>query len=309
MKRVVLALADDQNPYQQLLAKKAQAAASMFGIELPPPRYADGLAMRQIEIFFECVRDDPRPDAILTALVSVEGMQKAIEMIAKAGIDCVFLNRVPEFLEQFRSDFPKMLLASVSPDQVEIGRIQGRQCLKLLPDGGFVLHVLGSQGTPSATIRQRGFREIVEGRVEVHEIDGYWTSDRARMALNAWFRLGSDRGRTIDLIVCQNDPMARGARAALQEQAARQAESGLLATPIIGCDGLPEEGQRMVLARELIATVVMPPTTTRAIEILHAYWEQGVRVTDETLLPSLFPPIEQIEDRETRSAGGVKRDQ
>jgi ABC-type sugar transport system substrate-binding protein len=294
MKRLALLLADERNPYQQLLVREARSIAATHDIELLSPRFAGGLTVAQIEQFFECLRSDHKPDAIITMLVSVEGIVKTIEMIVKAGVSCVFLNRIPDFLDRLRADFPNALLAAVSPDQVEIGRIQGRQCLKLLPQGGFALYVLGAQTTPSTEERRRGFHEIIGDRVKIHELEGYWSAERAEAALDDWFRLGADRRRVVDLIVCQNDPMARGVRVALGRQATVLDRKDLSALPIIGCDGLPEEGQQMVKSRELIATVVMPPTTPRAIEILHAFWDKGVRIKSETLPPASFPPLDQL---------------
>lgn len=298
MKSVALLLADEHNAYQRLLVREAEAAAARSNIELLPPRFAGGLPERQIEHLFECLHSDPRPNGIITLLVSVRGIQRSIEKVAKARLDWVFLNRVPDFLDQLRMVYPNTLFASVASDQVEIGRIQGRQCLQLLPAGGFVVHVLGARTTPSAIQRQRGFREVVAERVEVHELEGYWVEERAAEALDGWLRLGGDRHRAPDLVVCQNDPMARGARTVLQRMATSLGRSELAATPIIGCDGLPDEGQLMVKAKELLATVVMPPTTPRAIRILSAYWERGARVKSETLSSSSFPPLEQLK-RET----------
>jgi ABC-type sugar transport system substrate-binding protein len=294
MKRVALLLADERNLYQQLLVKEARMAAAASGIELLAPRFAGGLAVTQIEHFFECVRSDPRPAGVLITLVAVKGMQKAIEMIAKASLSCAFLNRVPDFLDQLRLDYPETFFTFVAPDQAEIGRIQGRQSLRLVPDGGFVLLVLGASVTPSAIERRRGFLEVVGSRITVRELEGFWTAELAGEALDEWLRMGAERRRSIDLIVCQNDQMARGVNAVLKRWASDLNRSEIATIPIIGCDGLPDEGLRMVQAKELVATIVMPTTTPRAIEILSAYWERGVRNLGETLSPSSFPPLELV---------------
>jgi ABC-type sugar transport system substrate-binding protein len=300
VKRIQLLLADEENAYQQQLVEAARSAAGERGMDLLEPRFAQGSLMRQIGQCYETLRANPRPDGLLLLLVAANQMGSAIEALAKEAVDCVFLNRIPEELESLRQSFPGTLLASVAPNQTEIGRIQGRQCLQLLPEGGSVALVLGARATPSTKSREAGFREVVGDAVEIHEIEGNWQEDRAQQALSDWLRFNLGRGRTVDLIVCQNDSMARGARRALQLYESRSSKpspggGGLAATPILGCDGLPDEGAEMVRAGELAATVVMPPTSPRAVEILDAYWQRGSVVDEETLLPASLPPVEKLE--------------
>ena len=86
--------------------------------------------------------------------------------------------------------------------------------------------------------------------------------------------MGADRDRPLGIVVCQNDAMAGGARAALLKRAEEGSRPDLARTPLVGCDGLDEEGKAMVSRGELAATVVMPPTTPLALEMLERYWEQ-----------------------------------
>ena len=63
---------------------------------------------------------------------------------------------------------------------------------------------------------------------------------------------------------------------------------------MIGCDGLEQEGKPMLARGELVATVVVPPTTPKALELLAAYWASGVRpggimLLDSESLPPLLP--------------------
>jgi hypothetical protein len=67
--------------------------------------------------------------------------------------------------------------------------------------------------------------------------------------------------------------------------------------PIIGCDGLPDEGQTMVRTMKIDATVVMPPSSPTALEILSEYWQQGARTLSATLPPTSFPPIDELDPR------------
>jgi ABC-type sugar transport system substrate-binding protein len=295
MKKVQLLLADAENAYQQLLVDEARGAATAHGIDLLEPRFAEGSVMKQLGQCFDITRADPRPDGVLLLLVAADDAENAVTALAKGGVDCVVLNRIPAFLRGLKRQYPERLLASVAPDQTEIGRIQGRQSLQLLPEGGSVLLILGAHGSPSAVSRESGFREVVGDRLDVRTIDGQWQAKRAEEALVDWLRFGLGRNREVDLIVSQNDSMAQGARRALHHHQAKGGTTGVADTPILGCDGLPREGVEMVRKGELTATVVMPPTSARAIEVLDAFWRRGEVLDRETLLPVSLPPVEQLE--------------
>jgi ABC-type sugar transport system substrate-binding protein len=303
VKRIQLLLADAGNAYQQLLVATARSAAEVQGLDLLEPLYADGSMMRQMGQCYDVLKAQPRADGLLLLPVSVDAMQSVVSAIAKGGVDCVILNRVPAFLERLNQQFPGRLLASVAPDQTEIGRIQGRQSLRLLPDGGVALLVIGAHNNPSTVSREEGFREVVGSRLDVRVVEGKWQADRAEEALRDWLRFGSERAREVDLVVCQNDSMASGARRALQRHESEAGVGGLAAVPILGCDGVPDEGQEMVRSGELTATVVMPASSPRAIEMLHAFWQRGEVRGQEILKPTSFPPVERLAP--TRRRGGA----
>ena len=78
----------------------------------------------------------------------------------------------------------------------------------------------------AAVARKRGFLDTIAGRLTVHELDGRWSTTGAEKALGEWFRVGAERDRPLDLVVCQNDAMASGARSALLRQAASSGRWG-----------------------------------------------------------------------------------
>lgn len=294
MRRIQLLLADEQNAYQRLLVEAARTAARERGMEFLEPRFAAGSMMRQMGQCYDVLRDDPRPDGVLLLLVAPDDMENAVSALAKGGVDCVILNRIPAYLQRLNQQIPERLLASVAPDQAEIGRIQGRQSLRLLPEGGTVLLILGAHTAPSAVSREQGFREVVGSRLDVRGIEGKWQAERAEEALTDWLRFGAKRAREVDLIVSQNDAMALGARRALQRHTAEGGAESIAAIPILGCDGLPGEGVEMVRREELAATVVMPASSPRGVEILDAFWRRGEVLDHETLVPTSLPPLERL---------------
>ena len=296
MKKVALLLADEENAYQQFLVKKATEFAGRYGVEVLPPRFAGNREVKQISQFYDCISDPTRPDGIVSMLVSAESMRGSIEEVAKAGVDCVLVNRIPAFLPQIGEEHAEVLLSSVAPDQLEIGRLQGHQCLKILPGGGRVVLVLGVHGAPSALERRKGFLEVAGNQITVQELHGRWLMERAEAAVNHFIGIGGARD-TIDLFVCQSDPMAAGVRAALDNQARLLAAPEIAEIPIIGCDGLPNEGQSMVKTGKIYATVVMPPSSPKALEILSEYWLRGARTLSATLPPTSFPPVDELKPR------------
>ncbi len=296
MKKVALLLADEENAYQQLLVKNAMELSGRYGIDVLPPLFAGNREVQQISQFYDCISSPTPPDGIVSMLVSAESMQGSIEEVAKSGVDCVLVNRIPTFLPPMSEEHAEVLLASVAPDQVEIGRLQGRQCLKILPDGGSVVLVLGVHGAPSALERRKGFLEVAGDSVTVQELHGRWLKERAEAAVNHFLEIGGAK-RMVDLFVCQSDPMAAGVRAALDNQAKLLASPEIARIPIIGCDGLPDEGQTMVRTQMIDATVVMPPSSPKALEILSEYWQRGVRTLNATLPPISFPPVDELKPR------------
>ena len=296
MKKVALLLADEGNAYQQLLVKEAQELSGKYGVEVLPPLFAGNREVKQISQFYDCIASATPPDGIVSMLVSAESMKGSVEEVAKAGIDCVLVNRIPAFLPQMSEEHTGVLLASVAPDQVEIGRFQGRQCLRLLPDGGNVILVLGVPGAPSVLERREGFLELAGDHVTTQELHGRWLMDRAEAVVSHFLGVGGTK-KAVDLFVCQNDPMAAGVRAALDNQAKLYGSAEIAKIPIIGCDGLPDEGQRMVRTKKIDATVVMPPSSPQALEILSKYWHEGVRTLTATLPPTSFPPVDALVPR------------
>lgn len=291
---VALLLDDPDNQYQQLLLHEARAVAARRGVTLLDPEFATGSSWTQVESVNRLLRD-ARPDGILVMLAGGQWTRAPFERVVKAGVPVVLLNRIPGWVEELRRDHPGALIAGIAPRQEGVGEIQARQALRLVVGpGSFVVLVTGDAGSPATIARRRGFVETVGGRLAVHELDGRWSAAGAEKALGEWFRVGAERDRPVSLVVCQNDAMAGGARAALAKQAAASGRPELARTPLVGCDGTEQEGKAMVARRELAATVVMPPTTPSALEILGRYWDTGAAAGTSLLDASSHPALDAL---------------
>jgi ABC-type sugar transport system substrate-binding protein len=292
-KRVALLLDDPENRYQQLLAREARAAAARGGLTLLDPEFAGGSSWTQVESVNRLLRET-RPDGVLIILAGEQWTRAPFERLVKAGVAVVLLNRIPGWVEDLRREHPRALIAAVTPRQEGVGEIQAEQALRLAPVGSFVILITGDASSPATVARRRGFLEKAAGRLVVHEIDGRWSAKGAEKALGEWFRVGAERDRPVGLVVCQNDAMASGARNVLLRQAASSGRRELERLPLVGCDGLEEEGRSMVARRELEATVVMPPTTPLALDVLKRYWDTGERPRTLVLEASSHPALESL---------------
>ncbi len=291
-----LFLTDEGNDFQQDLKAQALAAAATHGAGLRVSFTGEDLGGHLAALRAAIERTEARPDAMIVMALRDRGLQRIVRQAADAGIHWVFINHTEDELDEVRRERPQVAVAVVCADELEIGRIQGRQVRALLPRGGKVLCV---QGTPrSVTAKQRlaGLQEATAGgEVEVASCGGDWQPETARQAVRDWLRMTA-RGRVpIDLVACQNDHMARGALLGLADAGAELDRPELARLPVMGCDGLPSVGQAMVHDRQLVATVVLPPVAAQAVERIAAFLKGGTRPAAYASLPAApFPGYEQL---------------
>ena len=294
MTTAALLLDDASNHYQQQLVQEAQTRAGQLGIELLQTQFANGSAWDQVESVNAFLRQAEKPDALLVMLAGTLPTRAAMERIPKSGVGLVLLNRVPDWIQEVRDRFPQRLVAGVAPDQVSVGRIQALQAERLAPAKAFVILVTGTATSAAAVERRRGFLEGVGQRFTVHELDGRWSASGAQAALSSWFQFGAQRDQAPGLIVCQNDGMAEGVRAALARQAAAPA-----AGSSSGSRSSAATASRSRAARWSRGASSRPPSS--CLRPRRPRWSSsrrggsggGVRLLD----PESFPPLEAIRTR------------
>jgi ribose transport system substrate-binding protein len=130
--------------------------------------------------------------------------------------------------------------------------------------------------------------------IELRMIRGQWTEASAHRAVSAWLRLATSRNAQIDVVACQNDAMAIGAKKAFEELTTGPERNRWLSLPYIGCDGVPKTGQSWVDNGTLAATVVIPANTGLAINLLVQAIRVGSQPPERTLTELSSYPTLQI---------------
>jgi ABC-type sugar transport system substrate-binding protein len=297
MPKVVVALLNAEQEFQQLQAKDAREAAARLGLELEVV-FAEGHAVVQIQQLFKHVHapEGERPAAIVVEAATAEGLERVARNAVKAGIGWVLVNTRVAYVDGLRADHPDLPIAMLGTDQREVGRIQGRQGRSLVPGGGHVLCVQGPADSTVSADRLAGLQEALGRRFEVRGLSGDWTEASGAKAVTSWLRLKTAEAFTPAIVVSQNDSMAAGARKVLLQH-----RPDWSPVPFLGCDGLPEGGLRMVDRGELAATVVTPSNTGPALEIVSRWLRSGQVPSREVLLPPRsHPPEDHLRPRGQR---------
>jgi ABC-type sugar transport system substrate-binding protein len=293
----VVALLDENQEFQRLQAEDARGRAAEWGVSVEVV-FAENSAIFQIQQLFKVIQVPPeeRPLAILVETVAGGGLERVARAAVRAGIGWVLLNRRVSYIASLKAENPRLPIMSVSTDQLEVGRIQGRQIKALLPAGrGEVIYIQGPSDTSAAQERLSGARAALEGTgLALKVVDGHWTEASGEQAIESWLRLKRfEKEVQIDVVACQNDAMAVGARRALT-----LAGPDLSRVPLTGVDGLEDSGQRLVRTGQLTATVIVPSNTGPAIKIVANALRSGSAVEEEVLLPPVsYPDIPQLTPR------------
>jgi ABC-type sugar transport system substrate-binding protein len=294
MAKIVASFLSEEQEFQRLQAEDARSVARRHGFEIDVV-FAENNSIEQIQQLFKYIYlpEGQRPAAIVVETVVGEGLQRVARNAVKAGIGWILLNRKVGYLQDLRREYPKLPIATVGTDQVEVGRIQGRQVAALLPEGGGLLYIQGPTDTSASQERYRGMQEVTgSGRFDIKVLGGQWTEASGEKAIASFLRLRSLEGFRAEIVSCQNDAMAVGARRAVDvipDEARRREWSKVV---YLGCDGLPEGGQRLVRDRTLLATVITPSNAGAAVDLVVRALKSGQPGPPElTLAPTSYPDV------------------
>jgi ribose transport system substrate-binding protein len=288
---VLLSLVTTDNDYQRDQASAAQAAANQAGIDLRVI-YAGGDAITQTKQLLAAVQAPvgERPGAII-----VEPAGTSMPHVARAavqqGIGWIVVNRSADYVAELRAT-RSAVVAGIEVDNVEVGRLQGRQFEALLPNRGTVLYLEGPTIDVSKQ-RHAGTLETLPHNIELQSARGRWTSESGAQALQ--IRLGLRGMKLPDLVGSQNDDMAIGARRAVEALPPGPQRDQWLSIPYTGVDGVPATGQAWVQQQLLAATIITPPLAGLGVELLARAVLAGQPIPERTVVqPVSYPPIADL---------------
>jgi ribose transport system substrate-binding protein len=291
----LVSLITDDNDYQVEQAAAAQEAGRKLGLNIEVI-YAGNDPINQSQQLLKVIQSSstPHPDAILLEPVGGTALPHVARAAVAAGIGWVILNREADYLTELRRNSSVPAFA-VSADHQEIGRIHGQQVAAFLPEGGTALYIQGPSTSSVSRLRTRGMEQAKPKNVKLITLKGTWTEESAFNAVSSWMRLSTSQKLPIEMVVCQNDAMAMGARRALKELSAESARDKWITLPFVGCDGLPNTGQKYVRSQFLAATIVVLPITTFAIDkLVHAIHTKSQPPELLLTAPTSFPSVEEL---------------
>jgi ribose transport system substrate-binding protein len=293
--RYLVSLITKDNDYQREQAASAKSAAGEFGVDVEIV-YAENDAITQSTQLLKAIQADAmlRPNAIIVEPLGATPFPKVASTAAGAGIGWAVVNREADYTAQLRQAFSSPVF-SVSVDNVEVGRIQGRQVTALLPRGGSVLYIQGPSVSSVSRQRYEGLRETVPPNIQLVNLRGKWTEESGYQAVSSWMKLMRAQKTRIDVICAQNDVMAMGAKKAVKELANEIDRDLFLGMPVTGCDGVPSTGQAWVRTGDLTATVVIPPSCGKAIGLMTRSLQAKSQPPEHSFtIPEPFPPIDVL---------------
>jgi ribose transport system substrate-binding protein len=299
--RIMLSLITLDNDYHLEQAAAAEEAATRLDVDLKV-LFADGDSIHQSQQVLQFIQAKPeqRPDGIIFEPIGGPALWQAAQAAVDAGIAWAVLNKQVQYVKQLRL-ISKVPVFIVTNDNLEIGRIQGRQLAALLPNGSSILYIQGPSEGDSCKLRTAGLSETKPANIQIKTMPASWTESSAFNAVKSWLHLFASQQELIDAVAAQNDAMAMGAKKAFQECSMSGSSEHWQNLPFLGVDGVPLTGQAWVRTSVLKATIIAPPLAGHALELL----VRGLRTSDvppEITFLSLdsFPVLHTIKPNEPK---------
>lgn len=300
--RFLVSLITKDNDYQVEQAEAARAKATELGVDAEII-YADNDPITQSTQVLKAIQADPslRPSGIIVEPLGATAFPQAAQAAASAGIGWAVLSRKADYARELGKSANTPVF-SVSVDQVEVGRIQARQVAALLPRGGSVLYIQGPSVSTVSKERHDGLTELLPANIHLTAVRGKWTEESADQSVRGWLKLISAQKVRVDLILAQNDVMGMGAKKAIDEAVTEMDRDDWSGIPILGVDGVPKTGQTWVRNGQLTATVIVPPSSDKALALMTRALLEKTIVPEHTFTaPVAFPEISKLSPRKPPS--------
>jgi ribose transport system substrate-binding protein len=291
--RFVVSLITDDNDYQRQQAAAAQETATRLGVAVRTI-FANRDAIDQSQQLLDVIHSRDGVDGILVEPAGRTGFPKVAQAAVASGKAWVLLNCEADYLRELRSRYNVPVFA-VSADDHEIGRIQGRQLGAVVPGGGAVLYIQGPSQSTVTELRTVGMLETKPANINIRVLkSGKWTEDAGFHAVASWLRLSTAQQEQIQVVQAQNDFLALGARRAIEKQTTGSERDRKSLLSFLGVDGLPGTGQAWVRQGILAATIIVPPTTSPALDGLVAAIKGRSHPERTLIAPESHPQLDEL---------------
>lgn len=263
---------EETDHYQLLQEETALAAGRRHGVRT---EVAWAPAFDQLRTLKKRFLEPSPPDAVVVEPASLAGMGLMLrELRGRAGL--VLLNAWSPDVEAAAQSWERgSAIGTVSTDHAAIGRVQGEQ-VRRLARAGAVLCVTGPRRSSAAQERLEALRATVGAEADIVDAEaGEWTEAAGIMAFGDWYRVFKSRNPSLAAVAAQSDELAVGVGSAIRALGDPTHRAALAKAKLLGVDACPGYGQRLVDDGTLAASVVTPPNTGLALELLHRFWTEG----------------------------------
>ncbi|SER10004.1 monosaccharide ABC transporter substrate-binding protein, CUT2 family [Faunimonas pinastri] len=206
-------------------------------------------------------------DAIFVAPVVATGWDSVLAEAKDAKIPVFLLDR------DIDSKDKSLYMASVTSDQVEEGRIDGRWLVKQTNGKCNVVELQGTVGSSPAISRKKGFEEAIAGSPGVKIIrsqSGDFTRSGGKQVMESFIK-AENGGKNICAVYSHNDDMAIGAIQAIKEAGLKPGKDIL----VLAIDGVPDFFKAMSEGEANATVELSPDMAGPALDALIAYKKDG----------------------------------
>jgi ABC-type sugar transport system substrate-binding protein len=285
-----------ENNYLREQESAAKAAAQRLGLELRVMN-ARSDPVTQSQQLLEIMQSQfTRPDAVIVEPVNNQGLPRVAEAAVAAGVGWVVSNARVDYLEPLRQT-AKAPVFTVSQDHTEIGRMQGRQFVAILPKGGSVLYLRGPATNFLASQRADGLESVLPGAIQLKSLKIQWTAESAYNSVTSWLKLSTVRAEGTQLIAAQNTDFIQAARQAFEDNASAEERTRWMGLPYSGV-GVLSQTRPLLEAGTLSAAIITSLTMDTAIELLVRHHRIGSQPPEHTLVKAWSQPtIDELTKR------------
>lgn len=271
--------------YQDLQGKTAEAMGKTIGIDV---EVVFASAFGQYRVIRRRLSEADRPlDAVIVEPATLANLDLILSDL-RGRTGAVMLNAWDPAFETHMKDWPAAFpIGTVSMNHTKIGELQGRQVSSVVGQGASILVVTGPSRSSAAVERLQGLKSTIRPDVHVFDAEGgQWNEAEGALAFGSWYGVFKSRRETIEAIAGQSDDLVIGARTVALRVPNQEHARMFSQAKYFGVGAVPGFGKEKVDDGTLHASIVAPPNTGTALELLHQFWANG-----RALAPRFFSDV------------------